>query len=460
MGGGVSGLHVDDNQKNPNYGIGFAKAMFTLKEWNSLKQFCNSHNIQQTDLNRIALKFLSSPEAQLRNMRVAISDFKLTFANQSLIIRECADVFIPQIFLKPVPEVLNPPYSLDEISFSRFIYLGYTFAAQPYQDLIYDFFSITKRNYALQIVTKIYSFNIQQISVLLTENLPKSTTLAYLQKRCNVRNDTEISLEDIMKLAMKYPLLFYPLVQYQKCFQRKFFGDQFWTSRPKLLSRFFDYEVYDSFESLEKAQKRSAQAIICDYRDKTPTSLIVERSPLYEETDQDDLSPRHLIESNYQISSEILRRMKADLGYRMTRRLVLESGYKWSKEDQHFMNLSIPDDHYEVADERIYDPKLRATFLMNYGSGLRAWVDIYRGRDGRILREETYHIDRSHLKKKELENSIEMVTESSQSRDGELEEVDMESESGHSQRSNPLTPSNHPPGNPSFSNGQGRLNKR
>jgi hypothetical protein len=424
MGGGVSALHVDDDKKSPHYGIGYAKAMFTAKEWKTLKRFANKHNIHQTDLNSLTIKFLSDADAQLRNMRVAINDFKVTFATQPLILQECADLFIPQIFLKPAT-ALNPPYSLEEISFTRFIYLGYLFALQPIQDLFYDFFAITKRNFDLQIISSIFSFNVQQISLLLTENLKTSTTLRYLHERCNVKNDTELTLEDVMRLALKYPLLFYPLVQFRKCFQRKFFGDIFWKDRKDLPSRFFEWDPRDSFESVDKAHLTSAQAIIGDYLDSTPPSLNTDPSPFHT-----DPIPAQA----FFISPEIFRRMKSELGYRVARQLVLESGFSWSAEEQPFMAVPVPEDHQAVKDERIFDSKLRATFVMNVGSGLRAWVETYRGRDGRVLREEYFRTDRSHFERdKELDKGrlLEGFSEqlSSQSNENENEELDSQSES-------------------------------
>jgi hypothetical protein len=424
MGGGVSALHVDDDKRSPHYGIGYAKAMFTAKEWKTLKRFANENNIHQTDLNRLTIKFLSGAEAQLRNMRVAIHDFKVTFATQSLILQECADLYIPQIFLKPDP-LLNPPYSVEEISFTRFIYFGYLFASQPIQDLFYDFFAITKRNYDLQIISSIYSFNVQQISILLTENLKSSTTLRYLQERCNVKNDTELTLEDVMRLALKYPLLFYPLVQFRKCFQRKFFGDLFWKDRKDLPSRFFEWDPRDSFDSVDKALVTSAQAIIGDYMDSTPSSLNTDPNPFHV-----DPSPA------FSITPEIFQRMKSELGYRMARHIVLESGFSWSPEEQPFMAVPVPGDHQAVKDERIFDSKLRATFVMNCGSGLRAWVETYRGRDGRVLREEYFRTDRSHFERKEFERGMERLSEqSSQSNE------DSQSESSFS-ISNSLASSN------------------
>jgi hypothetical protein len=411
--------------------------MFSSKEWKTLKKFANENEIYQTDLNRLTLKYLSGPEAQLRDMRVAPNDIKLAFADQSLVLRECADIFIPQIFLKPHPN-LNGPYSIEEISFARFTVLGYIFCAQPLQDFIYDFFAISKRNFHLQIISCLYSFNVQQISLLLTENIQPSYSLRYLHQRCNIQNDTEVSLEEVMRWALKYPLLFYPLIQFRKCFQRKFFGDKFWNKRKEKTfpSRFFEYDVKDSFDSIEQAHLTTAQAIIGDFLESTPSSLNTDPNPFPDllrksgdrveiKAEAETTAETSLAPSSFIVTSEIFRRLKSEFGYRFARQLVLESQFTWSPEEQPFMNVPIPEDHREQKDERIFDPKIRATFVVNHGSGLRAWVDTYRGRDGRVLREEAFRTDPSHLNKRLGAGGIE--SNFSESLDGD---DDSQSDSG------------------------------
>jgi hypothetical protein len=205
MGGGVSALHVNDDKSSPHYGIGFSKAMFSAMEWKTLKSFCNAHDIKQTDLNRLFRIYLTSDEATLRQMRVALKDFKLQFLDQPTVIREAADVFIPHMFIRESIG-LDPPYAIDEISFSRFVILGYTFVCQPIQDFVYDFFSISKGNLNLKLITGIYTFNIQKLIVVLSEDIKDSAALRYLQRQCNIENDTEVTIEAIMRMSAKYPV--------------------------------------------------------------------------------------------------------------------------------------------------------------------------------------------------------------------------------------------------------------
>lgn len=205
MGGGVSALHVSDDKSSPYYGIGFSKAMFSAPEWKTLKSFCNAHDIKQTDLNRLFCMYLSSDEAVLRQMRVALKDFKLQFIDQPTVIREAADVFIPHLFIRESLG-LDPPYGVEEVSFARFVILGYTFVCQPIQDYVYDFFSISKGNFNLKLITGVYTFNIQRLIMVLSEDIKDSPALRYLQRQCNIQNDTEVSIESIMKMSSKYPV--------------------------------------------------------------------------------------------------------------------------------------------------------------------------------------------------------------------------------------------------------------
>ena len=205
MGGGVSALHVDDDPSSPDYGIGFSRAMFSAKEWTSLKSFCNANNIKQTDLNRLFRQYLTSDESLLRHMRVALSDFKLRFLDQITVVREAADVFVPHLFMKESEE-LDPPFSVEEVSFTRFVITGYRFLAQPIQDYVYDFFAISKGKFSLKLVTSIYTFNIQQLVIVLCEDFKDTPALRYVRRMCNIQNDTEVSIESIMKMSVKYPV--------------------------------------------------------------------------------------------------------------------------------------------------------------------------------------------------------------------------------------------------------------
>eukprot|EP00602_Paraphysomonas_sp_CaronLab_P003381 CAMPEP_0185023664 /NCGR_PEP_ID=MMETSP1103-20130426/6312_1 /TAXON_ID=36769 /ORGANISM="Paraphysomonas bandaiensis, Strain Caron Lab Isolate" /LENGTH=458 /DNA_ID=CAMNT_0027556355 /DNA_START=80 /DNA_END=1453 /DNA_ORIENTATION=- len=397
MGGGVSALQVNDDKKHPGYGIGFSKAMFSHSEWNTLKTFCNEHNIWQIDLNRLFKQYLSSEEALLRRMKVAPQDFKNKFVDHSMIVKECADVFIPQIFLKEYSG-LDPAYSTDEISFSRFVILGYILAAQPIQDLVFDFFAICKRNFNLRLIASMYTYNVYQVVRVLSEDIKMTAALRYVLRMCNVRNDTEIPIEHVMQMAVKYPIMFFQLHIFRVAYRRKFFGDVFWHDRPLLSSRFFDLPCKeDVYKNIDAAQLQTARAIVLDYLDGTPPSLIPSEVPNVGNLDE------------FEVTDKMFTRMKNTLGYRETRALVKETGFKWS-EEQFFMDIN-----EEVPEEqRLLDSKLKTEFMYSAATGFRSWIESYRARDGSLLKEMCFRPDGKHMEgRTEEELSESSVADSS-----------------------------------------------
>jgi hypothetical protein len=385
MGSGSSApLFINENQgtlfkKDPKYGIGFSRSMFSSKEWTTLQKFSKEHYIYQTDLNIVFKRYLSGPDSILRRMRVSINDLKQSFADQILIIREICDVFLPQIFHKDF-DGLDPPFAVDEISFARFALLGYLFCAQPFQDVIYDLFSIAKRNLNIKIGTIIYTYNIQQISLLLGEEMVKPASLIYAQKKCNIKNEMEVSIETVMLYAVKYPIIFFRLELFRKVFRRQLFGDKFWRSQQPLPSRFDIISREEYFCTISIAGRESARAIVLDYEENTPLTLITSARRKLEN------------EEDFIVNAQICHRMKADLGYRLARNVILESGFQYDQSEK-FMSLPVD----EIKEQRIYDPKIKREFVYNAGTGFRSWIDLFRDRDGRVRKEVAFRSDVSHL---------------------------------------------------------------
>jgi len=178
----------------------------------------------------IKYRYLTGVDATLRNMRISTTIVKRIFIEFPVLIQEIADVFIPQIFLKEV-KGLDQPYSMEEISFARFIVTGYHFCVQSFTDTLFDFFSISKQNYNMKLKFSIFTFNFQQLLRVITEDLLPSASLQYLRTYCNRRNDDEISIETVILYGMKYPILFYELYRFVRRLKRLIFGDKFWSSR-------------------------------------------------------------------------------------------------------------------------------------------------------------------------------------------------------------------------------------
>lgn len=376
MGNAPLGLHVLDNKKDPTYGIGFSKAMFTAHEWESLKKFCIENNIPQTDMNRVFNKFLNNEEAHLRKMRIYLPDVKKHFMQASHINQEIADVFLPQLFYRDMPE-LDPPRTGDEVSFARFIIIGCILCLQPIQDTIFDFFSINKRNYHLRLNATIYSYNLQKAVTLLNEERQRSATLQYIINKINTKNDTEVTIKDTMILGIKYPLLFYQLHIFVSKFKRVFFGEKFWRNRPQLPSRFFDLDDRAAFTSESRTLLLTAQAIVQDHAAYIPEGLTTT-----------------LPQENFELLTPCCVHLKHAVGYQMARSIISTSQYSVPASE---IFAHLPQD-YDV-EERIYDPKLHCEFIYNAGTGFRSWVESYRDGSGTLLRERCNKTDAKHLEK-------------------------------------------------------------
>lgn len=77
-------------------------------------------------------------------------------------------------------------------------------------------------------------------------------------------------MEQIIQMAMKYPVLFYSLVKFRYHFKRLVYGDKFWHERKNLKSRFeitFTRKPKDlqtPFATEKLAIKETARALIAD----------------------------------------------------------------------------------------------------------------------------------------------------------------------------------------------------
>ena len=288
--------YLNDDPKEINRqtlygGFGFAKTLFQKNEWDALKKLCLKKNIEQFHLNHIFNKYLD-PETHadifIRQFRVNTSDTKNTFLKKDRLLQELADLFLPLIYMKDYPQLLKP-HSDNEISFARFVIMSYIFCAQCHADLIYDSLTMMRQRLDLKLHTVIFTFNFLEIVKVLNENSKKSAALKYVLRACNVANDEEISARKIIRMGIKYPILFYSLERFRTNYKRLVFGEKFWNSesqRKRLLKCRVDLEIVpdqididqninvnnidhnqiaDFFDNEYAAIKQTARAIISDY---------------------------------------------------------------------------------------------------------------------------------------------------------------------------------------------------
>lgn len=165
---------------------------------------------------------------------------------------------------------LEPVGNPEEISFARLTILGYMFLAQQVPDLILDFFAILRQRFTLKLVATLFQINFSGLIVLLTEDLQKSHTLQLaLKALTGIESDEEVTILKAIRLAIKYPLLFYSLERFRKHFKRVLFGDQFWLERKQLKSKiklagYHRGDTRSAFESERHALRETARSIMAD----------------------------------------------------------------------------------------------------------------------------------------------------------------------------------------------------
>lgn len=389
-----------------------------------MKAYCNKQKIKQTDLNHLFKIYLSSDEVYLREFRVATTDTKKYFErpNQQMLQFEISDIFLPALFSKK-HDILPTPDEFEECTFTRFVIVGYIFCAQPLTDLIYDFFSIVKMNFTMKLTNVMFTYNVEQLVIQLSEEMTKTSSLDYILSKVNPANDTEITIENVCLMAVKYPIIFYPLERFRKHFKRVMFGDKFWENRKTLKSKFQENFGHvrnaskEGFVNEAAAIRVTARAIIGDYQraamanmDELKSSTRFDVSTI-EDAEQKTYHgtehPRYSVvptkldinipitidrsETPIQIVDRLTAKlMKENLGYKLAKELIRESELE-VEESQKFSEL--PESDVETEEQRIYDKKIEREFLYNHALGTRAWVDTYIDEDGDIVREETHRIE-------------------------------------------------------------------
>lgn len=255
--------------------------MFREFEWASLKTFCNKRGISQTDLNFIFLKHCNYKNASLKDYRVCLDTIRGLFLKEDRVTIEMTGLFLPPILLKEY-QGLSPAYSNQEISFARFVINSYIFCALPMPDMISMLFSTIKQTAKakrmLTIDTKISLVLFHNVIRIMIGGLATSAAQGYildLIQRYEPRLEDEISLEKIIRLGMKYPLLFFELRRFQNKLRRTLYGDKFWAGRCCLRTRLEGlpsdadwvpqtHEYEKAFESEFEAARLTSGTIVTD----------------------------------------------------------------------------------------------------------------------------------------------------------------------------------------------------
>lgn len=357
---------IDETPHGISTSIGFSKNIFKHKEWMTLKSICAKKNITQNNLNSLFNKYLSDDGVYLRNFRVKTNDVKVQFMKKEKILQELAELFIPMIYLKDF-NGLDDAHSPLEISFARFTIMNILFCLQSCGDVIYDFLSILRQRLNLQVKVVIFTYNLKELLVVLTEDLKASTSLQHILTYCNIKNDNEISILNIIRLGIRYPLMFYQLFRFRYHFMRLIFGDMFWEGRRGLKPRIeldyeLDYQLYaEAFVDESTALIHTATAIITDLSLMDPSSKFIILEAKY-------------IKPITRVDRATTTLMKNLLGYKKTRLLIIESKLPYDSDNEQFIELPT-----NIGDKNIilHDPVIQLDFQYNVGTGIQAWAKTY-----------------------------------------------------------------------------------
>ena len=193
-------------------------------------------------------------------------------------------------------------------------------------------------------------------------------------------------VETIIRIGLKYPLIFYPLHAFvAKRLRRVFFLNKC-PYRASRLEVPFDSSKFEKLQDKEDCIAETAVTIISD---------IVNR-----ETFRDRPSPRFVLNTLRppridDVNESTWVRLKQAFGYRTARALVVESRLPCSRP-------FFPSDEELVAansqDLRLTDSGVGRDFVYNVASGRTAWVDAIRERDyGGIVRERWDQVSPKYL---------------------------------------------------------------
>lgn len=406
----------------------FSRAIFGKYEWETLKTFCQKYKIRQVDLIRVFQTYLTHDEVYLRNFHIRTIDPRKKMMKYSRLMQELTDIFIPSLYLRNFIG-LDKMEGNEEVSFARFIVTSYIIGCEQAPDLIYDFIAILRQKLTLQISAVVTAYSFVQLCTILMEDLqPSGARTALLKGLKKLEEAPDLRFQNIIRMGVKYPLLFYSVERFRKYYKRAVFGDRFWQGRKLLrlrninLDDHLDRDFNTCFHSEEAALKRTAMSLISD-------SLNTKEA---EWTLND-----HFYESPLTINEEQVTILKNILGYATARKMIMESGIT-GEFDKRFMQpfeaivptsfppemaldkIAMPphlqhhgNDHHEEEEEEkqaegiehnhpsereheewpegmavIHDSNANRDFHFNLFTGRTKWQKIFVDVEGEVLREE------------------------------------------------------------------------
>jgi hypothetical protein len=418
---------------------GLSLAIFR-KEWRPFKHFCHKNQISHELVVETFFKYVDVDIGAYLNFPVETDRVYSFWQRESNINRDVADVYVWYIFSKD-NQKLEYNHDNKMCTFPRFLMMAHIFCSQSLPDLIFDFMCCLRTRVYVKPKAVMFTYNFQKIVEMLTEDIQDSMALRIIINACNVRNDDYISITKCIRLGLKYPLYFLPLLWWQRLFRRKFLGDKYWEGRKKMVPQLdlglggvvnlrHNSSFWNDFESEAAATRQTARALITDIANieyfvsdevKEQQEFELYLSRLDEEDRRAALeyeaakkaskaeatlefyskNPYHVSREHVRIfeiesieihdtfyptvtsiSKETMYRLKYFLGYRTAKALVTESELPLEEDFDMMAPLS-----EGRGPERAYDETMRAEYLLDVSTGQKGWVRKVVDRQGKTLRE-------------------------------------------------------------------------
>ena len=208
------------------------------------------------------------------------------------------------------------------VSFARFIIMSYIFCAEQIPDLIFNFITILKRKLIINTNIRLQIYNVNLLLKLMLEDISQECIASkiLLNSLNNIEKENDFNIITIIKLGLKYPILFYTLIRFRKHMKRIIFGDKFWLNKSNMKLKLLEIDnnsvLYSKFYETEKiAIKETSKSIISDIifiknnKKKSKNYILNDK----ERIEIDTLNQYELI------------KLKNIFGYEYTRQLVIDS---------------------------------------------------------------------------------------------------------------------------------------
>ena len=222
------------------------------------------------------------------------------------------------MFMKDFPGLEPAPPEGDLVSFARFTIMSYLFCTEQIPDLIHDFIVMLRRRRTMSVNAKIHTYSLDQLMRVMVEDLqPSAASWILIQSLGRMDKEDELTLLGVVKLGIKYPLLFYLVERFRKHIKRLVFGDKFWTARTYLKSRISELDGNASYYGDRFKDERTALI-------ETSRSIIADVVTPHKQPRQYRLTEREVSNVMY-LDEEGLQRLKNIFGYERSRQLIVDS---------------------------------------------------------------------------------------------------------------------------------------